>query len=395
LPGNVELIQSERKLEGLHGLRAVAAIAVVVFHLHALLAVPEPAWLAAITTDFYLSVQLFFVISAFSLFHSSRYAPASYRGYLVKRYFRIAPLYYLMLAYLTLPSYVLWRTQFPGWGPILANLTFTFNLIPGMEAGIVYAGWSVGVEMMFYLLLPILLAALRGVAGFAVLYLATALTSVAFWSLTTGAPGLREYYAYYSLVGSMPAFAAGLLAYAVFMRLDPQPRRRRWNRAFATAFAVTLVLAWRDPLGLHGRVAGLYFAAWGLPFGLLCLWQALYASTLLRARAVQWVADRSFSIYLLHPVVLVWLLRAAHVLDRHDVGGAALLRPIGLVAGIALLFVMADVTYRYVELPGIAAGRRLAVRLEATVGAPGRHEASTADSGRTDAPLEPRRRAGG
>jgi peptidoglycan/LPS O-acetylase OafA/YrhL len=390
LPGNVELIQSERKLEGLHGLRAVAALAVVLFHLHVLLAVPEPAWLATITTDFYLSVQLFFVISAFSLFHSSRYAPAGYRGYLVKRFFRIAPLYYAVLA-----SYLLLHTELPSWGAILANLTFTFNLIPGLEVGIVNAGWSVGVEMLFYLLLPILLTALRGVTAFALLYLAMALTSAAFWSLTTGLPGLREYYAYYSLLGSMPAFAAGLLAYSVFMRLDLRPRRKRWKSVLGAAFAVLLVLAYRDPLGLHWRAAGLYFAAWGLPFGVLCLWQALYPSAPLRAAAMQWVANRSFSVYLLHPVVLEWLLRADHFLDRHDVSGASLLRPIGLVAGVALLFVIADATYRYIELPGIAAGRRLAMRLDATVGAAGSHEALAGNSGRPDAPLEPRRRAGG
>ncbi|MGE5669045.1 MAG: acyltransferase family protein [Betaproteobacteria bacterium] len=390
MPVDTELIQSGRKLEGLHGLRAAAAIAVVLFHLHVLLGVPEPAWLAAVTTDFYLSVQLFFVISAFSLFHSRRYAPARYPGYLVKRFFRIAPLYYVMLAW-----YVLRQTQFPGWGALLANLTFTFNLVPGLEVGIVNAGWSVGVEMMFYLLLPVLLVTLNGVTAFVLLYLAVALTSTAFWSLTTGLPGLREYYAYYSLLGSMPAFAAGLLAYRIFVTLDPRPRRKLWKLVFGVAFAVLLVLDYRDPLGLHWRAAGLYFAAWGLPFGLLCLWQALYPSAPMRAGAVQWVADRSFSIYLLHPVVLEWLWQADAFLDRHGVAGAALLRPIGLVAGVALLFVIADVTYRYIELPGIAAGRRLAVRIDATVGAPGRHETAAGDSGRSDAPLEPRRRGGG
>ena len=110
--------------------------------------VPRDPWFATLAGHFYLSVQLFFVISAFSLYHSSRYAPARYPAYLVKRFFRIAPLYYVML------GYVVWRIGFPGWGEFLANATFTFNLFPGLEQGMVFAGWSVGVEMIFYLMLP-------------------------------------------------------------------------------------------------------------------------------------------------------------------------------------------------------------------------------------------------
>ena len=126
---NIPLIQSERKLDGLHGLRGVAALTVVLFHLQAMPGLPLPHWLSAMTVHFYLSVQLFFVISAFSLYHSSRYSPASYSAYLVKRFFRIAPLYYVLL------GYVASRVGFPGWPALLANLTFTFNLIPGLEQG--------------------------------------------------------------------------------------------------------------------------------------------------------------------------------------------------------------------------------------------------------------------
>ena len=185
----IPLIQSERKLDGLHGLRAVAALSVVLFHLQAKPTLPQPTWLAEVAVHFYLAVHLFFVISAFSLYHSSRYAPASYTAYLVKRYFRIAPLYYVMVLY------VLWRLGFPGWPALLANLTFTFNLFPGFEQGLVFAGWSVGVEMLFYVVLPALLL-LRHAGAYAFLYAGAAVASEMFWRLTAGAPGLRDYFAY-------------------------------------------------------------------------------------------------------------------------------------------------------------------------------------------------------
>lgn len=369
------LIQSERKLDGLHGLRAVAATAVVLFHLQAMEGVPRDSWFAVLTGHFYLSVQLFFVISAFSLYHSSRYAPARYPAYLVKRFFRIAPLYYVML------GYVAWRVAFPGWGALLANATFTFNLFPGLEQGMVYAGWSVGVEMIFYLLLPGLLFLFRSRVALALLFVAATTSSALMWRLTAGVPALPEYFAYYSLVGNLPAFAAGLFAYRVFMALDVRPRREVASAGFAVAFALLLALAIVDPLELHWRASGLYFAVWGLPFAVLCLWQALYPGGLMRTRFAQWLADRSFSIYLLHPVVLVVLRRDYPLVGFWGVPDGGWLYPACVAGAIFALLAAAEITYRCVELPGIAAGRRIAARINAA-GKPIRPSQSSLEQGR-------------
>jgi exopolysaccharide production protein ExoZ len=357
LSTTVSLIQSERKLDGLHGLRGVAALAVVLFHLQYIPSLPLPSWLSSITTHLYLSVHLFFVLSAFSLYHSSRYAPANYVAYLVKRFFRIAPLYYLMLAF------IVWRNGFPGWRVLASNLTFTFNLIPGQEQSMVWAGWSVGVEMLFYLLLPALLYLVRGWISCSILFLVTATLSAVVWQMTTGASGLRVHFAYFSLAGNMPSFAAGLLAYNLFKSIDLRPRHEWGNVAFALTFCVLLSIAFLDPLNLHWRTSGLYFAFWGLPFGLLCLWQALYPSKLMRARPMQWLADRSFSIYLLHPVVIE-LSRPVYEYARiRGIPDGGWLYFACLAMTLPILLAAAQITYRFVELPGIAAGRRIAARV--------------------------------
>lgn len=354
---NIPLIQSDRKLEGLHGLRAVAALSVALFHLQYIPSLAMTSWRASLIAPLYLSVHLFFVVSAFSLYHSSRYAPASYGAYLVKRFFRIAPLYYAMLAF------VVWRLGFPGWPALLSNLTFTFNLVPGLEQSMVWAGWSVGVEMLFYLMLPALLACFRGPVAYALLFLVAAAVSTVVWQLTTGAPGLREYYAYYSIAGNMPSFFAGLLAYSLFKILDPRKRQAWANGAFALLSGAALATAVFDPLGLQWRAAGLYFAFWGLSFGALCLWQALYPSSLMRTRPMQWIADRSFSIYLLHPAVIEVMRRGYAYLQNHGAPGGGWLYAVCLVMALMLLLAVAQITYRLVELPGIAAGRRIAARV--------------------------------
>jgi peptidoglycan/LPS O-acetylase OafA/YrhL len=215
-------------------------------------------------------------------------------------------------------------------------------------------------------LLPGLLFLIRGWVAFSILFLVTAMVSAAVWHMTTGAPGLREYFAYFSLAGNMPAFSAGLLAYSLFIFIDLRGRHEWGNVMFALTFSVLLLIAFLDPLGLRRHATGLYYAFWGLPFGLLCLWQALYPSKLMRSRPMQWLADRSFSIYLLHPVVIGFLGLAYDYYSRvRGIPDGGWLYFTCLAMTLPILLGAAQITYRFVELPGIAAGRRLAVRANA------------------------------
>ena len=137
------------------------------------------------------------------------------------------------------------------------------------------------------------------------------------------------------------------------------------NAGFAATFVLLLALAIVDPLELHSRASGLYFAVWALPFAALCLWQALYPGWLMRTRLAQWLADRSFSIYLLHPVVLAVLRRGYQLLGGWGVPDGGWLYPVCVAGALFALLAAAEITYRCVELPGIAVGRRIAARINA------------------------------
>jgi peptidoglycan/LPS O-acetylase OafA/YrhL len=92
----------------LPGLHATAATMVVLYHLHAIPMLAVPAWLPVIATHFGGGVLLFFALSTFALAWSNPQAAARPWPYLTKRFFRIAPLYYLVLAA------VLTRREWPG-----------------------------------------------------------------------------------------------------------------------------------------------------------------------------------------------------------------------------------------------------------------------------------------
>ena len=143
-----------QRLSGVHGLRAVAALGVIVYHVAYVPKInpPLPPVIDHIAPHLGACVHLFFVISAFSLLHSF-YGKPQGEGwvgrYLVRRIFRIGPLFWTALAlYAVLLHSNINASQ------LAANALFVFNFVPKLHDSWVWAGWSIGVEMPFYLCLP-------------------------------------------------------------------------------------------------------------------------------------------------------------------------------------------------------------------------------------------------
>jgi peptidoglycan/LPS O-acetylase OafA/YrhL len=342
--------QGRGLLPGLHGLRAAAAMMVLLYHLHAIPNLAVPAALPWIATHFGLGVHLFFALSAFALAWANPQMAERPGPYLVKRFFRIAPLYYLVLAAILL------RAGWPGPGRLAAEVTFTFNLLPGWHGGLVPAGWTVGAEMLFYLLLPLLMR-VRGVAGMAVATILAMLASgAARLLLTAWMPGSD--YSLTSLASNLSVFVTALLAFRIFERVRGTPAEGR-VAALAAALALGLLALLLSPAAwLADGPGDARVLAFGCAFAAACLWQALRPSWLMRSRPALWLGERSYSIYLSH-FLLILALRPAYgwVLDRLGQGGAAFLA----CAAITLppLCLAAALGYRFVEVPGMALGRRL------------------------------------
>lgn len=139
----------DQRVHGLDALRGIAASAVVFVHavqIHPL-GVDYKNW----GIDYFsMGVPLFFLISAMSmsLAYSKGVSPDRIWAYALRRFFRIAPLFYLMLcAWL----YIGVQTET---GTIIRNMTFLFGFVPSEQTSVVPAGWSIGVEVIFYLLFP-------------------------------------------------------------------------------------------------------------------------------------------------------------------------------------------------------------------------------------------------
>src|SRR5947209_13034622 len=149
-------------------LRFVAALAVVAFHALGLapkgFEVPESAVSTALSYGGH-GVDLFFVISGFIIFYSSRSAILSPADFLRRRVERIVPLYFLVIFIFPLLALALPAVfATPGWytprhiAKSLAFISFTDGAPP-----VIAVGWSLEYEMYFYLAVALLMALTREV----------------------------------------------------------------------------------------------------------------------------------------------------------------------------------------------------------------------------------------
>jgi peptidoglycan/LPS O-acetylase OafA/YrhL len=344
------LLVDSRKLPGLHGLRALAASMVVLYHLHAIPSLAVPGALNLVTSHFGLGVHLFFVISAFSLAYAHSSGEQRWSAYFIKRFFRIAPLFYgMFLVYGLLFG-------FPPWNMAVTNLLFVFNLVPGHQHSLVWAGWTIGVEMLFYALLPVILIVCRSPGALLGFGAVAVLASLGGRASLEG--GLVQGYAHESFISNLAYFALGMVGYLAYSRLGGQ----RWVPGGAMLLAVGFAAWLLSPSSIFLiPLARADVLAWGVVFALVCLGQSRQPLWPLTSALAQYMGERSFSLYLLHPLLIHYLKPVyARIYQGSGLGDWAFLPCAALT--FSLLLLLAGVTYRLVEVPGIELARRLSRR---------------------------------
>ncbi len=154
----------------LDGVRAIAILTVIFYHVSVKSGVASIPWLdphiVALIYTGYAGVTLFFVLSGFLLFlpyiKSLLFESAwpSVRMFYLRRALRIIPAYYLSLFLLIMfaqPAYL----QPDHWKELLLFLTFFMDSSQTTFQHLNSPFWSLGVEWQFYMLLPWLALVLR------------------------------------------------------------------------------------------------------------------------------------------------------------------------------------------------------------------------------------------
>jgi peptidoglycan/LPS O-acetylase OafA/YrhL len=263
-----------------------------------------------------MGVQLFFVASAFTIFltYRNRYQkevnPAS--NFFIRRFFRIAPMYYLGVIYF------LWQDGFGArymlgdastisiWN-VLSNILFVHSINPYWITSVVPGGWSIAVEVSFYCFVPFLFLRIRNLNQAFVLFLVTILLRMMLnvWLQRTpliASEHLWKEYLFFYPPDQLPVFACGVILYFLICASPGQ-------RYIAPLVFFTLSLLF---LVQYFTQTSFVFPAhirFAMAFVLLGYALSQKEFSLLVNPLTVYIGKISYSMYLVHFAIMYWLTK--------------------------------------------------------------------------------------
>jgi len=334
--------RSAPRLDFLDALRGIAAILVVIEHVGERYTAWIP-WFAQHWFNFgRFGVTVFFLVSGFVIPYAFE-KDNSVRSFWIKRVFRLYPLYWLSLA-LTVAAGIepaAFRASH-----MLRNILVNVTMLQGF-AGIPNASqpfWTLFIEMAFYIAFTVWF--LLRLHARTLLWAWTG--AVGFLTLSVLAPLLLGIHAPVTMAFCFLAILVGAVLYRHYTA-------QVGTRA-VTVLIVTVVLlaAASSYLNFFRFPSAETVSATSVFISWTCAFLLFIALLSLRGRkfppALLWLGKISYSLYLLHAVVLDTL---------PDVGNKAL--GFGLVLAISLL--VSAFTFKYLERPCVAFGHRIATKV--------------------------------
>lgn len=364
-----------KRLDFLDALRGLAAAYVVVYHM-ILLPNPNlevPDWAYKVAHAGGTGVMLFFVISAFSLYYTMplRFKDAHPNlSFYLHRFFRIAPLFYAWI-FFTLVRDAWYFSAHHSVAAVLASVTFLFNLTPHGQQGFVWASWTIGIEMMFYLMFPLiyryitdLWKALALVFGFILVWMAY---QVVIPHIYSGAN--VDIVKTWTFVRFLPVFALGCVVHFVISRVHAHGEMEH-GKSVGLFMVVASVYCY---LALLDGNFNIFFAdarVWqGLIYGALVVGLCLNPLKIFVNRFTRYLGKISYSLYLGHTTLVLFLTpvyRAAYSALQNTTLAFLSCYAMTLVLAVGL----ADLTYRFIEAPGVRYGKVVYERISGWLGQP-------------------------
>jgi peptidoglycan/LPS O-acetylase OafA/YrhL len=369
-------------LDFLDGIRGAAAFYVLLGHCmiwgcrRDLLPDPKIAVAVFMVMSGYLMVYL-------STIRSQTEPPGSWtmaKKFWVRRFFRIAPLYYLVLVvafvffvrlkvgFVTLASanpeqWAGFFEHLESYGPIqrslanfLMHVSFLFGVFPSYTVTSMLPDWSIGLEMQFYAVFPLLF--------FLFVRLGPCAGATLIWIATTALKRLTDWYfapqgfpepAFLPL--ELQVFLVGMLLASAHQHLAVKRQHAYLQFVLALAFASKL------PSYISSYVMGLVIIVFFMLPGVAKVEPAVaWLRGLLGNRISRFMADTSYGVYLIHGFFISfvggWFYRGPAVGAVGSATRLVLLTVITIVGAYSVSMVL----YHYVERPGIELGRRLLAR---------------------------------
>jgi peptidoglycan/LPS O-acetylase OafA/YrhL len=307
----------KERFDYIDGLRGIAILGVIMTH--AASKVSYDGILSLITNKLGYGVQLFFLVSAFTIFYtldSSKKSEKNLFGnFFIKRLFRIAPIYWLGIALYTIVFGLNSRGWLPGpeiWHFPL-HITFTNLLHPETPSSVVPGGWSISCEVLFYLLCPLFFLVVTSIKRSIIFCLFCVLVGIIFLKgvkplfidqlVSLYGYKLTNQFFYRNIFSQLTCFSFGFLLFHVYKT----EKFKSILSANKNYYPLLLLSGLFAILTLSGLAKSFNHYSAGLTFFLFALTCYARPNKVIESKLLTFIGRVSFSAYIYH-FLIIWLL---------------------------------------------------------------------------------------
>ena len=336
--------------------RFIAASGVVALHFAEFTEHPSQDWLRYSTSEFYLFVDFFFILSGFVIAHTYAHAlnkPHDILQYLRRRFARVYPLYFLTLLFFAVVA-LSGLSHYPDRSraaSIISQILMISSWSPRAASPYNLPAWSISVEWAMYLVFPLVAILFRRFGLWILLliimigflandrYINSGILAAPLWALDINP------------IRALPTFTTGIV---IALSIEK----------YSVTYGATLgFFAFLVSILMMINQANIYCVlfTFSLAIFLTACGELKQKPAILNNRFVEVLGDASYSVYMLHIIVIMITIDFVWKRITGDVEFPVLL--FGLVV-FPMIVLFSILTYRAVEKPirNILSGRRRAFR---------------------------------
>lgn len=343
----------------LDGLRGLAILGVMATHIGQVVGgVPDS--LAHNMVWGIRGVHLFFIVSSLTLFLVTKPDNLVTTDFLLRRFFRIAPMFYLAAFFYTYAAHMGWLVP-RGGPPSSVDVGMTLLFLHGFNLhginNVVPGGWSIACEAIFYIMFVVFITRVQTIPKALVCVAISLVLVITSYVLTkifrnpSSDTNVLDFYHFNFFFNSLP-FALGAAVFNIVKRHHQNLKLR--DIAKFGQWIVGLVIL------IYGALMPAYMV-YEIPFSLFLASYALFVAIapprFIVSRPLQFIGEISFSLYLVHFAVII-AIEHAYLRSPNGYLGLAIIVGLTFLGSVAI----ATPLHWLIERPMISVGRRLTAK---------------------------------
>ena len=354
----------------LDSFRGIAAICVVIFHMHIIGSITELNFFRGSS----LFVEFFFVLSGFVLAHTYGFKDVTFKRFIISRTFRLYPLHLFMfimffllqIVQLIFVKYGMVFNKVPFEGhyafkEIIPNLLFMQSWLPGfLPTSWNQPAWSLSVEYYMYIIFFFTLF-IKSNLKYIVWFL---FSFISFYIIINSFGVMSE------VIRGLSCFFAGALTYLIYRKINLKFEKINTNLFSVVEFLLIFLIIYI--ISYVEEYKAIYASLIFLVIVFFFAFEKGVLSKILKASFFQLLGKLSYSIYMTHAAILYCLVSVSMVLEKIlnkkfapmietvryiDFGNIFINNFVVFIILFIVIFI-SMLTYKYIEVKGQEFGKR-------------------------------------